>query len=222
MSLHPQLFRMDWEKARLKCSACTNWLAAAKCYGMSDSHSASDLLALWADGEESAAELLFRRYAERLCVLAESNLSGKIRQRVGPEDIVQSVFRTFFSRARSGSYSIDHSGALWRLLVTITLNKIRRQVEFHQAGVRSVNSETSEPAEFLSREVSLEEAAALTDELDNLFNLLHPPEPTILKLRLEGLSIEQIAEHLAVTRWTVRRTLSRIGVLLQQRLRDES
>ena len=45
------------------------------------------------------------------------------------DDIVQSVFRTFFRRAQAGEFRIDSSAQLWQLLVRITVLKAQ-----HQAG----------------------------------------------------------------------------------------
>ena len=60
-------------------------------------------------GEARAAEELFARYARQLTRLAEENLSRKVLARVGGEDVVQSVFRTFFRRTAQGEFRIDSS-----------------------------------------------------------------------------------------------------------------
>ena len=59
-------------------------------------------------------------------------------QRVDAEDVVQSAMLSFFVRASSDAYVLDRAGDLWRLLTTITLNKLRRQVEVHTAAKRAV------------------------------------------------------------------------------------
>jgi hypothetical protein len=51
------------------------------------------------DGDSAAVEQLFERYAQRLARLADRNLSRKIAGRLDGEDVVQSVFRTFFRRS---------------------------------------------------------------------------------------------------------------------------
>src|SRR5262249_35780113 len=93
------------------------------------------------EGNPRAPELLFRRYAVRLARLAEQHLSRKVAVRVDGEDVVQSVFRTFFRRCASGEFTVDGSGRLWRLLVTITLNKVRAGVRYHTAARRDVAAE---------------------------------------------------------------------------------
>jgi hypothetical protein len=58
-------------------------------------------------------------YANRLIALARSRLSSKLAGRIDPEDVVQSVYRSFFAEARAGRYHLDRGGDLWRLLVAM-------------------------------------------------------------------------------------------------------
>ncbi|MGE3809084.1 MAG: ECF-type sigma factor [Gemmataceae bacterium] len=81
-----------------------------------------DLVARWQQGDQQAAEELFCRYAEQIAALASRRLSDQMARRIDPEDIVQSVYRSFFVSAREGRYELQHGGDLWRLLVSITLS----------------------------------------------------------------------------------------------------
>jgi len=110
---------------------------------MSAQDPALNLLERWRAGDQAAAEELHRRYAQRLCALAEREIGRRLARRVGADDVVQSVFRTFFRRTAVGEFVIDHSGSLWQLLARITINKVRRQGEYHHAGKRNVASEDS-------------------------------------------------------------------------------
>ena len=53
-------------------------------------------------GQADASTELYLRYAERLLAVAAAQTSPDLARRVDPEDIVQSVFRTFFRRASLG------------------------------------------------------------------------------------------------------------------------
>src|SRR5437879_3375640 len=97
----------------------------------------AELMARWRQGDQEAAEELFRRYAERLLALARSRLSARLARHVDPEDVVQSAFRSFFTGARADRFALRRSGDLWRLLVAITLHKLQHQVERHTAGKRT-------------------------------------------------------------------------------------
>src|SRR5947209_331345 len=58
------------------------------------------LIDLWRQGDEDAARKIVDRYIDRLLVLARRRISQRLAPRVDAEDIVQSVFRTFFGRLK--------------------------------------------------------------------------------------------------------------------------
>ena len=76
-------------------------------------------------GNADAPSELYLRYASRLLALAEKQTGAELARRVDPEDIVQSVFRTFFRRAAQGHYDIPVGEEIWKLLLVIALNKVR-------------------------------------------------------------------------------------------------
>lgn len=176
----------------------------------------------WQQGDDQVADLLSERYAQRLCDLAESQIGQRLAKRVNPDAIANSVLRTFLRRLRTGQIKIDSSGATWKLLATITRNKIRRQAEYHSAQRRNVRQEVSfedgarEAA--TAQDPSVEDVTALVEEIDRLLELLEPQDTEIFRRQLEGESLTEITSAVGCSRWTVRRTLNRIGKQLQQRL----
>lgn len=172
----------------------------------------------WRAGDERAAEQLLARYGERLIRVAEQHLSHKLAGRLDGEDVVQSVFRTFFRRSAGGEFRIDGSAHLWRLLVKITVLKARAKARHHTAGVRDAAAE--EPGgdawlvEALAREPGPDEAAVLVDEVHALLLGLPPLHGQVLEMRLQGFEVREIAERLDFSNRTVQRVLN----LLQERL----
>jgi RNA polymerase sigma-70 factor (ECF subfamily) len=180
-----------------------------------------DLVHRFREGDTAAAELLFNRYAARLARLAEKHLSDQLAARVDGEDVVQSVFRTFFQRCAKGEFTIDSSAQIWRLLVTLTLRKARRAARRHLAERRSVAAETDQLLDFaqaLSQEPGPADAAELVDEIEHILKGLPDLYSHILGKRLEGHSVADIAGNLAVSRQTIYRALE----LLQHRLEHEN
>jgi DNA-directed RNA polymerase specialized sigma24 family protein len=57
---------------------------------------------------------------------------------VDSEDIVQSVFGSFFRRVSRDMYDVPAGEELWHLFLVITLNKIRAKGVFHRAAKRDV------------------------------------------------------------------------------------
>jgi RNA polymerase sigma factor (sigma-70 family) len=182
----------------------------------------ADLLRRWNEGDEAAAAELFHRYAARLTRVADEHLSRRLAGRAEGEDVVQSVFRTFFRRSASGEFRIDSSAQIWQLLVKITLMKARGKARFHRAAKRSVDVEVGAAEqdawlhEVLARDPDPAEAAELVDQLEELMRGLPPLYCRILDLRLQGHNPTEIAGELRVSRQTVYRALD----LLQQRLAE--
>src|SRR5690348_9921682 len=98
------------------------------------------LLRRFKAGSDEAATQLYLRYARRLYQLARAQCPADLAQRVDAEDIVQSVFSSFFRRARQGYYEVPDGEELWKLLLVIALNKIRSQGNFHRAARRDVRA----------------------------------------------------------------------------------
>src|SRR6516162_9882809 len=101
------------------------------------------LLRRFQQGQTDASTELYLRYAQRLMAVAASQTSSDLARRVDPEDIVQSVFRTFFRRATLGQYAVPEGEELWKLLLVIALNKVRAAGSFHRAAKRDVKRTSS-------------------------------------------------------------------------------
>jgi RNA polymerase sigma factor (sigma-70 family) len=185
------------------------------------------LLERWRSGDQAAAAELFQRYAQRLIGLAQRRLSEKMAARVDPADVIQSVYGSFFAGARNGRFVLQRSGDLWRLLVAITLHKVRRQIEYHTAEKRSINREESLDNEegeraldvqMLGQEPSPAEAAALTDTLETILGGLKPFERRTLELRLQGYTLPEIAVDTGRSLASVERSLDRVKEQLRSTL----
>jgi RNA polymerase sigma factor (sigma-70 family) len=177
-------------------------------------------------GDELAAEALFSRYFKRLTALARSRLSHRLARRTDPEDIVMSVYRSFFVGARAGCFTLSRGGDLWRLLSSITTHKLLRKARREQADRRSVDCEVPlDPAnegEFLGRhpQPTPADALALADELEQVLAALEPFPRRVLELRLQQAQIAEIAQDTGRSERTVRRALGQIRELLAGRLDD--
>ncbi len=178
-----------------------------------------DMLSRSRRGDADAAEWLFRAYAKRLIGVADQNLAGRLASRVDAEDIVQSVFRTFFRRNAQGDFHIDSSVDLWRLLAKITLLKTRAVARFHSAKLRDVNAEAGVGDEWIAEAAATEpgpaEAALLLDQIEALLAGLPETYREILLRRLEGHDAAAIAIQLGLSRRTIQRGLN----LLRDRLK---
>lgn len=83
-------------------------------------------------GDADSERELVDRYTSRLVVLARRQLPDQVRRRLDPEDVVQSVYRSFFRRLHEGGFSLADPEQLWRLLAAMTFRKARNAAKFHQ------------------------------------------------------------------------------------------
>lgn len=181
------------------------------------------LLSLCRKGDDQAAKELFDRYLERLVALARRRLSQRMASRVDPEDIVQSVFRTFFGRLKDGQFEFADQDDLCKLLMRITVHKTLRQVAYHKADKRSPNLELGQGEEgqerlyaLLDREPTPEATAMFLDQLEHFLNRLRPQERKILEMRMQGYSNDEIAAKLGIYDRKIRRIIERVRGLAEQ------
>jgi RNA polymerase sigma-70 factor (ECF subfamily) len=192
---------------------------------MAKGDSFDDVMARLRGGDEVAAAEVFHRFASRLIVLAGKHLDGRLRQVVDAEDVLQSVYRTFFRRHGQEEFAFDGWGGLWALLTVLTVRKCGRWREHFTAAVRDVdrevargggNSLSSPELEALAREPSPLEAAALADRVEALLRGLEGRDRDIVTLRLQGFTPAEIAAQLGRPERTVFRVLDRVKKRLRR------
>ncbi|MCS6851863.1 MAG: sigma-70 family RNA polymerase sigma factor [Gemmataceae bacterium] len=181
------------------------------------------LLESFQAGDPDAARRLFDGYVDRLLPLARRRLSQRLASRVDAEDIVQSVFRTFFKRLKAGRFRIDDQDDLCKLLVRITVHKTLRQIAFHKAAKRDPSLEAGQGTgsvdhlrHLLDQEPTPEAQVAFLDELESFLSQLRPQEREILELRMQGYSNEEIAQKLGIYDRKIRRVIERVRALAEQ------
>ncbi|HEY8505264.1 MAG TPA: sigma-70 family RNA polymerase sigma factor [Gemmataceae bacterium] len=189
---------------------------------MSESIDDRDLVARCRAGDQAAAQVLFDRFVERLLLLARRRISQRLASRVDPEDIVQSVFRTFFHRLKQDQFQFDDQDDLFKLLVRITVHKTLRQIAFHKAAKRDPGMEAHQGennqemlAQVLDAEPSPETIVTFMDHLEHFLSQLRPEDRQILELRLQGYSTEEIAQQLGLYDRKIRRVLERVRAVAQ-------
>lgn len=181
------------------------------------SNSFCDLPGRLRAGDENAAELVFRLYATRLIGLARSRLDARLRGKLDPEDVAQSVFKSFFVGARHGEYDLEDWDSLWSLLTVITLRKCGYQARQFRTARRDARKEfvpsdhTDAPTwEAVSHVPTPEEAFELTDLVEELFHGLDATDQQILALSLQGGKPDDVARAAGVAERTVYRVLERV------------
>ena len=177
-------------------------------------------------GDSRAADAIFHRFAHRLVGMARSRLNGRLRQKVDAEDVVQSVFRSFFDRSARGEFDFANWDGVWGLLVLLTVRKCGRRATHFQAERRDtrreipgggVDSDVDERfIEAIADEPTPEEAALLTETTQEIMRCLRSDkERKIFELSLQGYSIPEISEMVGHYERGVERVRAKIKKLLE-------
>lgn len=93
-------------------------------------------------------EQLVKQFAQCLAQLDRMNMDHRLARSIDADDVVQSVFRTFFRRSARGDFQIDNSTDLWKLLVRITISKARQRAISYSA---KAGRESRDPLGRISR-----------------------------------------------------------------------
>ncbi|MCA9109010.1 MAG: sigma-70 family RNA polymerase sigma factor [Planctomycetaceae bacterium] len=187
----------------------------------------TELVERWRQGDQQAANELYQRYVERLSGIVTAQLADRLRSRTDPDDVLQSACRSFFRRVQDGQFEFDADDDVWKLLVTISLNKLRSQVRKHSAAKRDAGQELSRssneiPDEFhmekLSETPSPVEAFIFTEMIERVSAKLGADHAVLLQLRMEGHSQQEIADALQTSDRSIRRMLDNIKAALNAEL----
>lgn len=165
------------------------------------------LLRRFRGGVDHAATLLYFRYADHLLSLTEARLGRDLAPRVDPEDIVQSVFRTFFRRAALGQFEVPAGGDLWKLFLVLALNKIRNAGAHHRAARRDVRRTAAEAGEALGQAAAPDALTVLQVVIEEVLAALPPSARPIVELRVEGHEVAEIARRAGRSVRSVERVL---------------
>lgn len=187
----------------------------------------TELVRRWREGDHEAADELYGRYIRRMTRIIGRNLSPGQGRRLEPEDIAHSAFRTVFRRLRDGEFHFRDDSDLWKLLVTVSLNKARGSSRRNLAQKRTIEREeslsrqTEHAIPLLQKEPSIGDVVAFRETLQLVLSELGSEDAEVLRLRLEGHNQAEMASQLGVTPRTVRRKMSDIRRLLKDLLLTE-
>ena len=169
------------------------------------------LLARVQAGSQDAAGELYRRYAQRLLALTRAKCGTDLAARVDVEDIVQSAFGSFFRGAQQGLYAAPNGEELWGLLLVIAVNKVRAKGAHHRAAKRDVRKTAGGDAlgdAGFDPPADDESAAHLLRlVIDEVLGRLPEGHREVVRLRIEGYEVGEVAARTGRSKRTVERLL---------------
>lgn len=172
-----------------------------------------DLLEQLGRGEGEAAEALFRAYTPYLRAVVRRQLGEHLRPTCDSADVVQSVWVQVVRRLRSEGWQVASEAQLRGLLATIArrrlVNRARKGGAARRAEVSADSAEWAEgPAD---RAPTPSQEVAADDLWEKMLDACPPEHRQVLRLRREGLLLNEIAERTGLHEGSVRRILRRVA-----------
>src|SRR5947207_13003656 len=109
------------------------------------SNSFAEFLTRLQSRDDAGSRELFQRFAHQLIALVRRRIGAGLRHKVDPEDVVQSVYKSFFIRYGDGNLEAVNWDSLWGLLTLITVRKCAERAAYHRAECRDAAREVSPP-----------------------------------------------------------------------------
>ncbi|WP_435010875.1 RNA polymerase sigma factor [Tundrisphaera lichenicola] len=176
-----------------------------------------DLMALVQAGDEGATREVHDRCSDRLIRLAKARLGHSIAGKEDPEDVVQSVYRSFFRRFGEGSFQVEDWSAVWALLAKIAGHKCSNRRKYYLANRRDSRLEkTMDSCDLASPEPNAEQAVMLSETVERLLGDLDEPDRSIVLLSLQGYSTVEIASIVSRSERTVQRVREWVRLQLER------
>ena len=147
-----------------------------------------------------------------------------IAVKVDSDDVVQSIFRTFFRRAAVGDYDVPDDMDLWNLLVTISLNKIREIGRYYRRARRDIGKSVPLSETTVGNlTAGADEVACQVLEMvvDEAIAALPEAQQRIIRLHIEGWNVPEIAADTQRSKRTVERVLQEFRLKLKEQIQSD-
>jgi len=159
------------------------------------------------DSSKLGESTILMDYLPKLIRLAERNMSVRLIAKVGSDDMAGSIIGSVLRMSREGKIKIEQSDDFWKLLVAISLNKVRKKARYFNAQKRDSGREIQFGGDLPSLEEiardhgdpTLEDGEDLVNLLELLTERLDDDCKAVLAGKLEGRTNLEIAPTLGTS-----------------------
>ena len=176
---------------------------------MSDESLASVVEKL-AQGDQAAAEKVFRAYEPFLRQVVRRQLDADLRAKFDSIDIVQSVWSDLLQGFRESAWSFDDAERLKAFLVSATRHRFLDRARRYRTRMRKEASPSERPRldEAVPSSQPLPSEVLQAEELwDRMLAECRPAHRELLQLKREGFTIAEIASRTGLHEDSIRRIL---------------
>jgi DNA-directed RNA polymerase specialized sigma24 family protein len=173
----------------------------------------ADLIRQFRQGCDTSAAALHARYARRVRSLVEQNWPSSLRSRCDPEDIVQDVFGRFFGAVQRGIRLAPEESGIWKFLLVVTLNQVRKTAARHLSARRDVRQTVVQGLGWFCENAG--HSAAVQEShsslvVDELLESMPLPMRRVVERRLAGFTVPEIARDLTMSQRAAERLMQSV------------
>lgn len=179
------------------------------------------------DGDDSAADRLWRRYFNRIMSVARGRLPPDTAY--DEEDLALSVFHAVCKAAQEGRCpDLSNREELWALMLVIARRKVTSRVRHVSRKRRAGDGQrpqrtTIDPDELAAGNSSGALSVTLEEECERLLKLLNDPKlESIALMKLDGYTSAEIGRQVGVAEATVKRKLAVIRKRWEAEFEEEA
>jgi RNA polymerase sigma factor (sigma-70 family) len=172
-----------------------------------------DLLDRLRQGDNAAAERLYRAFEPYLRKVVRRQLPRQLRSKFDSADVVQSAWATFLQRFHDASWRFAGPAQLRAFLATVTRNRLTDRIRhFHAALEHERSLDQKEIANVSASADPRPSELARADDLWRRMLALCPPQHhELLRLKRQGWRLEDIAARTGLHEGSVRRILRQLA-----------
>jgi RNA polymerase sigma-70 factor (ECF subfamily) len=173
----------------------------------------ADLLEQLRGGDPAAVEKVFRAYEPHLRLVVRRHLPQRLRGKFDSLDVVQSVWADVLDGFRTAGCRFTDADHLRAFLITITRRRLTDRLRhFHTALEREQRLAEVRPDHLgVTGQPRPSEVAQANELWAKLLALCPPAHHEVLRLRREGLRLEEIAARTGLHEGSVRRVLRKLA-----------
>jgi RNA polymerase sigma factor (sigma-70 family) len=186
---------------------------------MSADHSITALLSGVKRTDREAVHTLFDRCYNRVVAISLRKLGGAARRGFDQDDVANSAFREFLSRAAAGDFKkLENREDVWQVLTLLVGDKIGDRLR-HEGRMKRGGGEPDVPLKEIAEAISKLDGPSLEAEINDarqvfLANLPSDDHRRVAELLAEGRTHEEIAQVLNLSVRTVDRRVEDIRAAL--------
>lgn len=160
-------------------------------------------------GDEAAVERLYRVYEPYLRMILRRRISAGLRQKVDSADIVQSVFADVVVGVRQGGWRFENRAQLQGLLRRIASRRLSDRYTRHHNALQREQSLVGVEANAhpKAHEPQPSQVAQGREFWERVLRACPPEHHEIVRLRLNGARLAEIAQRTGLHEGSVRRIL---------------